>query len=504
MTVHTDIEEILQKRLIEGSRIEFKRGWNPTKIYQSICAFANDFDNINGGYILVGVEEEHGVAKRPIQGIPEEEIDKILKSMIGYNNKISPFYLPRTSVEEVDGKSLLVIWVPPGDARPYEVRSDVLNDRSPSKPYIRAGSSTIEAKGEPLSELRAMANRIPFDDRSNKEISIQDLSPLLVQDYLRRIGSKLADMMQRQDLGTTLEQLNLWTGPTEDRRLKNVAAMMFCEKPMKFFPRTQVDIVIFPEGIEQNPSNMIEVPPITGSVPTMIRATLDYLRVNVIKERILKPKDRAESVRYFNYPYQALEEAVVNALYHRDYLEQEPVEIRIQPHEIVILSYSGPDRSISDSVLRQARHLQARRYRNRHLGDFLKELKLSEGRATGIPTIQDELRRNGSPRATIETDSQRSYFLITIPCHPDFVGQTSLSPLAALNDTLNDTLKQRLTRLLELLVTNPSIPKKELAVHLGVSTATISRDLKLLIDAKIIQREGAKKTGRWVVLIANI
>ena len=91
MTVHTDIEEILQKRLIEGSRIEFKRGWNPTKIYQSICAFANDFDNINGGYILVGVEEEHGVAKRPIQGIPEEEIDKILKSMIGYNNKISPF-----------------------------------------------------------------------------------------------------------------------------------------------------------------------------------------------------------------------------------------------------------------------------------------------------------------------------------------------------------------------------------------------------------------------------
>ena len=51
------------------------------------------------------------------------------------------------------------------------------------------------------------------------------------------------------------------------------------------------------------------------------------------------------------------------------------------------------------------------------LGDFLKELDLTEGRCTGIPTIQEELAKNGSPRAFIETDEDRSYFLMYIPVH---------------------------------------------------------------------------------------
>ena len=99
MALPINIEDLLQKQKIEGNRIEFKTGWNPDSIYHSICAFANDFDNIGGGYIVVGVEEEKGIAKRPVKGIPIEKIDGILKDMVGYNNKINPYYMPRTSVE---------------------------------------------------------------------------------------------------------------------------------------------------------------------------------------------------------------------------------------------------------------------------------------------------------------------------------------------------------------------------------------------------------------------
>lgn len=513
MALHIDIEALLSNQRIESNRIEFKQGWNASKIYQSICAFANDFDNIGGGYILVGVEEENGIIKRPICGVPDESLDSIQKSMVGYNHKISPFYLPRTSIEEVDGKKLLVIWVPAGDMRPYEVRSSVVSDKSPSTTYIRSGSSTIEAKGEVLNELREMSNRLPFDERSNKDIALKDISLLLVQDYLQRVGSKLVDVVLKQDLSVTLEQLDLWSGPSENRRLKNVAAMMFCEDPRKYFPYTQVDIVMFPEGVIQNPNNMIEVPSITGSVPTMIRATLDYLRTNIIKERIIKPKGQAESIRFFNYPYQALEEAVVNALYHRDYQEYEAVEISVQPHEISILSYSGPDRSISADALKSAQYLQARRYRNRRLGDFLKELKLSEGRATGIPTIQDELKRNGSPKAIIETDQERSFFLIRIPCHSDFVHRDwsedindTINDIVndIVNDTVNDTVKQRLAKMLQLLIQNPSLSKKQLALELGVSVPTISRDLSLLIEYQMIVREGSDRKGKWVFLSKSV
>ena len=65
MALPINIEDLLNKRKIEGNRIEFKKGWNPTDIYHSICAFANDFDNLGGGYILVGVEQhDNGLAKR--------------------------------------------------------------------------------------------------------------------------------------------------------------------------------------------------------------------------------------------------------------------------------------------------------------------------------------------------------------------------------------------------------------------------------------------------------
>lgn len=151
----------------------------------------------------------------------------------------------------------------------------------------------------------------------------------------------------------------------------------------KVFPVTRVEIVVFPEGRIQNPNNFYEAPVITGTVPQIIKETLNYLRT-FIREYVVKPKNRAESIRYFNYPYQALEEAVVNALYHRDYQEREPVEITIEPDKISILSYSGPDRSVTIEAIRKGELLRSRRYRNRRLGDFLKELDLTEGRSTGI------------------------------------------------------------------------------------------------------------------------
>lgn len=503
MALPINIEDLLNKRRIESNRIEFKKGWNPAKIYQTICAFANDFDNIGGGYILVGVEEENGIAKRPVLGISEEELDRIQKAMIGYDNKINPYYRSRISLEEIDGKYVLVIWVPSGLDRPYDVMDDVTKRDARPRWYVRSGTSTIEAKGEVLTELREMTNRTPFDDRGNSEISIDDLSPVLIYDYLRKVKSRLAQGFLTPSVEKTLEQMDLFVGPPERRYLKNVAAMMFCETPEKFFPYTQVEIVHFPGGAVQEPNNMIEVPPFKGSVPTIIQATLDYLRTNIIREQIIKPKDRAESIRFFNYPYQALEEAVVNALYHRDYQVREPIEITIEPQAISILSHSGPDRSISEESIRAGRRLQTRRYRNRRLGEFLKELDLSEGRATGIPTIQEELKRNGSPSATFDTDPDRTYFLITIPCHPDFVskGSFQLNEHDRISDRINDRINdkkrnERLHTLVSLIKQGNMSSAAEIAKVLSVSPATIWRDLKVLsaLDIEI------KTRGKWMII----
>ena len=421
MALPINIADLLEKRKVESNRIEFKEGWNPTSIYHSICAFANDIDNIGGGYILVGVKEVNGIAQRPVKGLPVESLDKIQREMLQFNQLIEPQYSPRVSIEEIDGKSVLVIWVTTGHNRPYTVPADVNAKLKKPVFYIRYGSSSIEAKGEFLDQLRDMANRVPFDDRGNENIPMEDISPLLLKDYLKKVDSRLVKEDFTSNMERILEQMDLLDGPIENRLVKNVAAMMFAEHPEKYFKTTQVDIVLFPEGLENNPDNFIEVPVIKGPVPTMIRETLNYLRINVVKERIQKPEDDERSIKVFNYPYQALEEAVVNALYHRDYMQREPVEITVEPDKISILSYSGPDRSISMEDINEAKALRSRRYRNRRLGDFLKELNLTEGRATGIPTIQKKLRENGSPKAMIKTDEARTFFLIIIPCRKDFV-----------------------------------------------------------------------------------
>lgn len=450
MALPINIEDLLNKQKVESNRIEFKAGWNPDKIYHTICAFATDLDNTGGGYILVGVEQDdNGVAKRPVKGLPLESIDAILQDMVGYDAKISSSnlksvsYNTKVSVEEVDGRTILAIWVPTGANRPYCVAESVVaKNKSPLKYYIRSKSSTIEARGETLDEVRALANRIPFDDRGNEDIKIDDISGVLVYEHLKAVKSKLVENFTERPLVEILDEMDLLTGPTENRLIKNVAAMMFCEHPERFFPVTQVDIVLFPEGSIENPDIMIEVPKIVGPVPRMIRETLSYLRTNVIQKRISKPTDNEKSDKTYNYPYQAFEESIVNALYHRDYQEREPVEITVEPTHIDILSYSGPDRSISTEAIKAAQKLKARRYRNRRLGDFLKELDLTEARATGIPTIQKALRENGSERATIETDDDRTYFLMTIPCRKDMVDNHRIETAAVSHQDLEARLLQ--------------------------------------------------------------
>lgn len=177
------------------------------------------------------------------------------------------------------------------------------------------------------------------------------------------------------------------------------------------------------------------------------------------------------------------------------------MEIRIEPQGVAILSYAGPDRSISMEAIQKAKLLKARRYRNRRLGDFLKELDLSEGRATGIPTIQDELRKNGSRPARIETDDARSYFLIEIPCREGF--KSTIEPIekeSELKSKLKDELKT-LRIILDLMIENPEITTMALVEKSGKSRSTVQKSIRILRNEYCIDRVGGKKYGRWIVLM---
>lgn len=116
----------------------------------------------------------------------------------------------------------------------------------------------------------------------------------------------------------------------------------------------------------------------------------------------------------------AVEEVLANAIYHKGYDQRSPIEIQVFPYDrIEVISYPGPMPPIDNEALKKER-ITTRNYRNRRIGDFLKELKLTEGKATGFPLIYNEMRKNGSPKPEFHTDDDRTLFQAILYVHSWF------------------------------------------------------------------------------------
>ena len=87
MALPINIVDLINHRKVERTRIEYQANWNPEPVVHTIAAFANDFDNMGGGYILIGVEEENGRPKTPISGLDPDSIDAIQLDLLN----IEPF-----------------------------------------------------------------------------------------------------------------------------------------------------------------------------------------------------------------------------------------------------------------------------------------------------------------------------------------------------------------------------------------------------------------------------
>lgn len=414
MPLPVNIDDLLSGHVVEWDRLEFKEGWNPEAAIKSMCAFANDFHNWGGGYLIVGIEEKDGQPVLPPKGLTAKEADQAQRKLLELGHTIQPNYHPICEPVTYQGKLILVVWVPGGEMRPYKAPVALAKANTGQAYYIRIGANTVKARGANEQELMTLANRIPFDDRQNTAVGLHELKPGLLQSFLAEIGSDLSAQAWELPIEELGRRMEIVRGPSEAARPVNVGLLFFTEEPSKWFKQTQIDIVQMPDG--PGGKTLIEKT-FKGPLSTMLRDALGYLKNQFVTEYVAKSRDEAEADRYFNVPYAALEEALVNAIYHRSYEEREPVEVRITPEEVTILSFPGPDASVKMEDLQVGRAV-ARRYRNRRIGEFLKELELSEGRSTGIPTILRAFEENGSEKPSFETDGDRASFLVRLPVRP--------------------------------------------------------------------------------------
>lgn len=470
MALPINIDELINQQVIESNRIEFKRDWNPTPIIHSICAFANDIDNVGGGYIVIGVEEKNGSPVLPVCGIEQSNIDKILKELIGLCHCIEPLYNPVIEPVLFQGKYIIVIWVSGGYGRPYKASKDVFSEKSNKQYYIRKFSSTIIASADEEKELFYVSSDIPFDDRPNLAANISDLDIGLLRQHLKEIGSSLYDLSAKTDVHDIAQNMQLISGPPENLKPLNVGILMFSESPEKYFRYARIEVVDIPDPTG---SNMTEKT-FTGPIQRQLRDALAFIKNYTIKEAVIKSPDKAEAVRIFNYPYAAVEEILANAVYHRSYQINEPITVRINPESIEITSFPGFDRSISDKDIAEQK-IRARVYRNRRIGDFLKELKLIEGRNTGFPNAINALNANGSGTLKFDMDENRGYLSVTIPIHPYFVRKSAISEKEQI-------YRERIISALE----EKPLSKNELAKALGYKS--ISKKLSATVDTLLAEK----------------
>mgnify|MGYP002868695573 CR=1 FL=1 len=425
MAIPINIEDLVNGHVVESTRIEFKEGFNPNAVLHTICAFANDIDNTGGGYLIIGVAQEGGVPVLPPKGVPQAEIDGILHRLVELCHHIEPYYAPVAEPVLYQGAHLIVIRVAGGYGRPYKVPKDLFSTPSVKQYFIRKFASSVVASPEEERELFYISSDIPFDDRPNLAASVEDLDLGLMREHLFRTGSALFARSGNMAKREIARDMHLIAGPPEDEHPLNVGLLMFSNDPERFFPYALIEVVLIPDPTG---TDMVERT-FTGPIQRQLSETLAYLKSSVIAEAVIKQPDLAEATRIVNYPYAAVEEILSNAVYHRSYQIREPITVRITGDAIEIISFPGFARSITDREIAE-KSIRGRAYRNRRIGDFLKELHLTEGRNTGFPNAYAALAENGSPDLVITMDEDRSFLSVAIPIHPYFAAGRTVKEAA--------------------------------------------------------------------------
>lgn len=407
-------EQLLKDNRVESFRLEFKVGWDErTKgaILKTVCAFANDLHNQNGGYIVLGVAEEGGKAILPPVGLAIEGLELVQKEIFGHISKwVTPDYVPGIFTDQVDGRDVLVIRCQAGPNRPYAV-PDRLERGTTGAPYVRVGAETKLARGELLRQLEEVSQRVPFDAQPCRDLTARDINPDLLNSYLYQAGLSLDEdksVEQRLRDESLLQRVNGHESPL------NAAVLFFTNEPQHRFHGAQIEIV----QVNDDGDKLFEKT-LRGNLPFLLSQALEILK-SLNTTRVQKHDNRAEADRDVAWPFAAVEEAVVNAVHHRGYdpVYAEPIKIELYPDRMTITSYPGPPPGLTRKDL-ETGDLPPVVARNRRVGELLKVAKLAEARRSGIKKIRRAMERNGNPPPKFNFDEDtRTYFEVVLPIHP--------------------------------------------------------------------------------------
>ena len=425
------VDDLLGGRSIESVRVKFKAIWSPDTtgfpVLKTICAFANDHQNLNGGYVIIGVAESKGRIERPPVGLGSAEIEAAQRWIRGRCKALQPGYTPIFSPEALDGREVLVVWVPPSDERPHRA-PDGPDAGKRWKYWIRVGSETVDAEAAGrLEALIEQTTRVPWDDRVAHRARVEDLREAKVREHLHDVRSALRDEI---DAATIYRRMRLTAPVNEHEAPRNVGLLFFSDAPEQWFPGARIEVVQFAADRAGEVQDKLVF---RGSLSAQLRECLRHLE-GFSQTHIMKERERCRVRGWVSYPVPALREALVNAVHHRGYRPEmmEPTKVLLYPDRMEIISYPGPVAGIEPHHLAPDASIPPPPARNRRIGELLTQLGLAEALWTGLPRIYRAMAENGSPAPRFDFDADRTWFRATLPAHPEYAAVSAIQDAAYL------------------------------------------------------------------------
>jgi predicted HTH transcriptional regulator len=414
-----DLKELSTR---ESEKVEWKAHGDDIDIAKSIVktisAFANDISNFGGGYVVCGAAEtkdEYGFQKVLYTGLSSErmkEIEgKVLQHCRDYvNPSIVPIVHELSNPEGASTKILVFVIIASSKAHTYR-------DGETSSYYVRQGKETREARNGILQQLLASKQEIiPFDKRPNPNVSEVDIDTLFFRDCMNEMNL-VQPSKALEDYFSDKEQIAEFVPPLLAKKkldsgfcLRNFALFMFGKKNSISlnFPDTYISLSIYNDVDRSAPTS--EQHQLTGSIIEQSRQTIKLLNAQAYTV-IDKTSDKPNQVKY---PVRALQEALINAVVHRDYEIPEPIRVTIFSDRIEILSpgclHWGVDK---DKFLAGK---ASPKWRNQSFAYLFNKLQLAQSEGQGIPTIIRTMKEEGCPEPIFEPGVDS--VMCILPAHP--------------------------------------------------------------------------------------
>lgn len=435
----------------------------PKSCLKSVSAFANG----RGGKLIFGVKEDNTILGLYDYQKDSENISEIIKTKM---DSIPEFDM---EIEELEGKVILILSIYPGKNTPYFVV-----DSGSRTAYKRVGNQSIPATRIDLFNMSLKGQRVTYDslesDKKIQDITFKELAIEYKNKTLKEFEEK--DLLS---FGLINEEGNL-----------TIAGSLFADGYQVYQSRvfcTRWNGLTKANGL----MDALDDQEFEGNIIYLLKASMDFVKRNSKK---MWKKGPIYRVEYPEYPERAVQEAIVNALIHRDYtVIGSEVHLDIYDDRMEIYSPGGMyDGTFVQNV--DPYNISSSR-RNPVLADLFARMDLMERRGFGL-------------RKTIEAyESCENY---KIELKPEFRSTESafFTVLKNLNydtqnDTQNDTQKlkpkDRQEKIIHIMKDKKNITALELSDILSVSIITIKRDLKKLTDENIIEYVGSSKDGYWIV-----